>query len=212
MSETADSIDGTGSAQAWSYLCQLRDAENHFSRMQAKYRTLASTWLLAGFGGMGFLLTNKLSVPIPTEVLVFAIAFATSLGILTLWILDILVYHRLLDACFSEAVKIEKENPKLPQVRLAMMRSQPGGEVISYMIWFYVSLITGPLVFGGAIFAYWCFTVAVASGILAIVGTLAAITFLLVLVRKNSPSLSRYLPDSTIRSATCPDTESRSTK
>ena len=95
-------------------------------------------------------------LPIPTEVIVLAIALAASIGILLIWMLDVLVYHRLLDACFVEALKIEKDYPFVPQIRHKMVASQPGGEVLTRVVRFYVVLITVPPLFGGPVFVFWC--------------------------------------------------------
>lgn len=154
---------------AWKMLCDLRDTQNHFNEIQANYRRLASTWLLADFGAMGFLLSTKLSVSVPTEVIVFCVALAGSSGILLLWVLDTLVYHRLLDAAFKEALKIEDEYPSLPQVYNNMRVSQPKGQVTSYTECFYIGIILVPLVFGGGLFSYWCFSFGPRMGIGAII-------------------------------------------
>ena len=102
---------------AWKMICDLRSSEQHFNEMKAKCRTLASTWLLAAFGAMGFLLSKELSINLPTEVVILGVGLAASTGLLLLWVLDLLVYHRLLDASFLEALEIEKKYPILPQVR-----------------------------------------------------------------------------------------------
>jgi len=81
---------------------------------------LASTWLLASFTGIGFVIT-KLNGD-PSEALILCLISAGgSVGILIIWALDILGYHRLLAANFIEGLRIEIENQHLPQTRWLMM-------------------------------------------------------------------------------------------
>ena len=142
---------------AWKTMCDLKAAEEHFNEIKVKCRILASTWLLASFGAMGFLVSRgSSSINLPVEVLILGIGLAAAFGLLLVWVLDLLVYHRLLDAYFSEALKLENSYPCLPQVRHNMIASQPGGQTIHYQAWFYVGTISAPLVFSGALFSYWC--------------------------------------------------------
>lgn len=157
--------------RAWKMIIELRATEQHFNTIKAQVRTLASSWLLAGFGAMGFLLTENLSVPMPTEVAILAVAFAVSSGLMLLWMLDLLVYHRLLDAAFVEALKLEEKYPQLPQVRRNMIASQPGGQATNFQAWFYIGAITAPLLFAGTLFLYWCLK----FGVWATVGAAAAL-------------------------------------
>jgi hypothetical protein len=154
--------------RAWKMIGDLSASEQHFNDIKAQCRTLASTWLLAAFGAMGFLLTNELAVALPTEVVVLAVGFAASTGLTLLWVLDLLVYHRLLDASFVEALKIEEKYPQLPQVRLNMKRSQPSGQTTNFQVWFYIVAINAPLLFGGLLFSYWCLQFGIALGVAAL--------------------------------------------
>ncbi len=157
MSDQSDDQREPGVDSVWKMLCDLGEDEKHFNQLEAQYRTLASTWLLAAFGAMGFLLSTDLKITyLPNEVAILGIALAASIGLLLLWVMDLLVYHRLLDACFVEAMRLENENPSLPQVRRNMVASQPGGEVSIRVMWFWIGVINAPLLFGGALFCYWC--------------------------------------------------------
>jgi hypothetical protein len=157
----------------WDMLKELGTSERHFNTLEAEYRKLASIWLLAGFAGMGFLLKEDLNVGVVPEVAVLGIGLATSIGIFLLWIVDLLVYHRLLDACFIEARKIEALHPELPQVRANMVQSQFGGSVTTRLRWFYILLAAAPVVFSAPLFVLWCedeqgaFAVAMAVAVLA---------------------------------------------
>jgi hypothetical protein len=182
--------------RAWKMIIELRASEEHFNTIKAQIRTLASGWLLAAFGAMGFLLTEKLSVELPTEVAILAVAFAASLGLMLLWVLDLLVYHRLLDASFVEALKLEEKYPQLPQVRRNMIASLQGGQSTNFQAWFYIGAITAPLLFSGILFLHWCLQ----FGIWAVIGAavaLATIIFavgLFVKAKSPNPAVKRYSP------------------
>ena len=142
---------------AWDILKELGSAERHFNTLEAEYRKLASIWLLAGFAGMGFILKENPAITIPPEVIVFAIGVATSIGILLLWIVDLLVYHRLLNACFEEALRIEKSHLQLPQVRSGMKATQGESKVVTTRLrWFYIALTAAPIIFAAPILVLWC--------------------------------------------------------
>jgi hypothetical protein len=141
---------------AWDILKELGNSERHFNNLEAEYRKLASIWLLAGFAGMGFILKENPQLALPREIALVAIGLAASIGIFLLWIVDLLVYHQLLDACFIEAKKIEKTHPQLPQVRSSMEHTQGGGKVVTTRLrWFYI-LLTAPVVFAAPLFVLWC--------------------------------------------------------
>ena len=142
---------------AWEILQELGASERHFNSLETEYRKLASIWLLASFGGIGFLLKNDPGLAIPRELAIGGIGLAGSIGIFLLWIVDLLVYHRLLDACFVEAKAIERAHPELPQVRTRMSKSQAGGRVVTTRLrWFYIALTAAPLVFSIPFVTVWC--------------------------------------------------------
>lgn len=74
--------------------------ERHFNQMQSSCRTLASTWLLATLGGIGYVIGNINYSPrvIDAKTAGSLIALAGGTGIFLLWLVDIVVYHRLLVA------------------------------------------------------------------------------------------------------------------
>jgi hypothetical protein len=67
-----------------------------------------------------------------------AIAGLGAVGIGLLWNLDLLVYHRLLDAAFYTGYEIEKSHPELPPLRIHMLRSTGSGGVIRHVLLFYI--------------------------------------------------------------------------
>ena len=179
--------------RAWKMIIDLRDAEVHFNTIKAQVRALASGWLLAAFGAMGFLLTEKLAIALPIEVAVLAVALAASTGLMLLWMLDLLVYHRLLDASFVEALTLEERYPQLPQVRHHMIASQPGGQATNYQAWFYIGAIAAPLLFAGALFLHWClqFGVQFTAGAAAALALVIVCAGLFVKTRSPNPAVRR---------------------
>jgi hypothetical protein len=148
----------TDLALAWEVLKELGVTERHFNQLEAEYRKLASIWLLAAFAGMGFVLKENLHLAVPAEIALVAIGLAASVGIFLLWIVDLLVYHQLLDACFTKAKEIEKKyRQQLPQVRAGMEHTQSGGKVVTTKLrWFYILLTSAPVVFSVPLFVLWC--------------------------------------------------------
>lgn len=45
--------------QVYEIIKEIGQQERHFNTLNVTYKTLASTWLLAVFGGIGFVLTHS---------------------------------------------------------------------------------------------------------------------------------------------------------
>lgn len=127
-------------ADAATALAHLTEAEQHFNNVQSAYRGLASTWLLAAFAGMGFVLTKD-----DPRLLVQMTAVAAATGIGVLWMLDQLAYLQLLNTSYDEARKWEKRYPALPQVRQSRKNLLPVGQLTAV---FYLLLMVAPLLAG----------------------------------------------------------------
>ncbi len=166
----------------WTIYNDLAKTEQHFNGLQAQYRVLASTWLLAAFGATGFVLSTSLQ-GVPAAPVVAGIGLAASAVICLLWMLDLLVYHRLLDAAFVEALQMERLHPWLPKVRTNMWDSQKGRGVRVRVRLFY--LIGVLLTSGGGLVALilwamtgatWGFTLAAGwlLGVIVVAGYLYA--------------------------------------
>ncbi len=134
---------------------ELGAAERHFNGTQAQYRAMASAWMLATFAGIGFLLTRSKELPLPVDVAIPLIAFAGAVGAFILWVMDLMVYHRLLHACFETARGLECAHPGLlPQTRSRMIETQHDGRVTYRVRWFYILLILAPMFLGGGLVAF----------------------------------------------------------
>ena len=82
------------------------------------------------FGGIGFALSAE-HLGIPPGLTVWVLGLAGAVGITQLWNLDIRVYHQLLDSCFVQGLKLEREHPWLPQVRSGMLSTQSRGTSVN---------------------------------------------------------------------------------
>ena len=128
--------------------CELGMIERHSSGIQSSYRVLASTWMLAAFAGIGFVISKEFSFGIPKELLVAVIALGGGFGLVLLWVLDLMFYQRLLDAAYFEARNLEDTHPWLPQPR-NNMRALLGGKGLQIVIWYYIALIEVMILIAG---------------------------------------------------------------
>lgn len=123
--------------QAFRIVEHIGEHERHFNTLEADYRKLASTWLLAALGACGYVLKSDSQMPFDKWYLVCGICIAGSIGLGVLWVLDIKVYHRLLHAFFLEGVKLEMDNPSLRPIRINMARTQRSRNVVTKVQFFY---------------------------------------------------------------------------
>jgi hypothetical protein len=98
--------------------------ERHFNDLQTIYRRIASLWLLAGFTALGYLISGDLAKSEYAYILAAVLFAAIAGGLLLLWCVDLLVYHRLLDSHFYESLRLEREYSWLPRIR-QNMRTNP---------------------------------------------------------------------------------------
>jgi hypothetical protein len=150
---TADRGIGQYMDNDWEIIKTITEAEHHFNNLCFKIRTLASTWLLATFAGVGFLITKSIEPNLKVENILVLLCWVGSLGILVLWILDLQIYQKLLSAWFDARKPIEERNPGYPQIRQAIKKTQLGGRASNLIKVFYISLVCAPLLFA----SYVCF-------------------------------------------------------
>jgi hypothetical protein len=152
----------------WEIYKEIGEEERHFNQIQHQYRILTSTWLLATFAATGYALTkletgsnDAFWLTSYKELIVAAIALFGAVGIRLLWLLDIKVYHQLLDACFVTGVKLERRYEWLPPLRNTMLDTQSAQKgqsdlgVLTHVKWFYIVCTTALLAIGGLFLAIW---------------------------------------------------------
>jgi len=123
-------------------LNHIGDQEKHFNGLETQYRLLASTWLLACFGGIGFLLQSDNEFVVDSWMLTGFIGLIGSVGIYLLWMMDIKVYHKLLHCVFIEGIKLEQVHDWLPRIRTEMLISQGTGDVTTNTGLYYICSIS----------------------------------------------------------------------
>ncbi len=160
----------------WNIYCELGLMERNLGGLQARYRALASTWLLATLAAIGFVLTKELDVAVPDELIIGALGIGGSIGILLLWAVDLLVYQRLLDGAYIEGRSLEDAQPWLPQVRNNIRRLL-GGEGMALLAWFYIVPTVLLAAIGGVGVLIWSF-----QRVPLIVGTVVAVLYYAALI------------------------------
>lgn len=103
---------------------KLIEGIKHFDGVQATYRMMTSTLLLAIFAAIGFLFSRMATeFPVNRLIGVVAICIFGISGITTLGFLDLVFQERLVVSNFVEALKFEKKYRWLPQVHHRMIHN-----------------------------------------------------------------------------------------
>lgn len=94
---------------------KLRTYLYHFNIQKLKCKLLATTWLLASFVGIGFLLSGQLDPSLGSNlpILVLGLCLLSVCGIMLLAFLDVGVYHRNIESIFSCELEFENKYPHL---------------------------------------------------------------------------------------------------
>jgi len=141
--------------RVWKMVEEIGLQERHFNELESRYRTMAAGWILGLFSAIGFVISETLHVGIDRYLLVAGIGVAGCAGLILLWILDLLVYHQLLDACFVEGLILEDRHRWLPPLRHNMMATQKGKGVLFRVVGFYLlPVVLFALVAGGGLAAW----------------------------------------------------------
>ena len=141
-------------SEDWDIIKTITEAEHHFNNLCFKIRTLASTWLLATFAGVGFLLTKKIETGLKIDHLLVLLCWVGAVGILVLWILDLQIYQKFLNAWFNAREQIEARNRNFPPIRKLIKATQPGGRASNLIKIYYIGLCSAPLMFASYVCIY----------------------------------------------------------
>ncbi|UCD80670.1 MAG: hypothetical protein JSW26_04340 [Desulfobacterales bacterium] len=122
---------------------KLSEMEERYNASSGGIRTLASAWILAALGAIGWLFNSYKfdNWPIPLGLLVVIVSLLATAGITTLWVMDQLVFHRLLNSVFLIGLKMEKDDPDLPPIRSMMLKTQEGSGTSKWELLFYLAPI-----------------------------------------------------------------------
>lgn len=129
----------------WEIIKTITEAEHHFNNLCFNIRALASTWLLATFVGVGFLLKELAQSEPNVNQMMIMLCWIGAMGILVLWILDLRIYQKLLSAWFNSRKDIEARNPDFPQIRKKIKNTQPGQSAFNLLKLYYIALCAAPL-------------------------------------------------------------------
>lgn len=179
------------SASIRDHYWKLSELEQGFGGQQASVRLLSSTWMLASFSGTGLLLQQpnpasaiNWSVPVPTLILL--ISAMSFMGLLVLWIIDQLVFQRLLNSVTLMCLKMEFDNPELPRTRSLFMASAEDIGMGRWIMLFYLVPMVGFTLLSIASFIFLIDVAGVSSLELVALVLIAAQVGLLLFVRYYS--------------------------
>jgi hypothetical protein len=95
---------------------KLLEGGRHHGAIQTGYRIMASTWLLATFAAIGFLLSGDVLLPFSHLLGVTIACLLGIVGLYLIWYEDTFVQEMLLDIHVVEALLLEERHNWLPQV------------------------------------------------------------------------------------------------
>lgn len=119
--------------------------ENHFNELQQKTRVIASGWILAGFGAIAyFIKSSQPSLELFSSfTMIGLVSLMVVVGLFALWVLDQLVYQRLLNANFIAGLYREFHNKKEPPIRtLMIIGSEYKGMGRWYNLFYFIPMLT----------------------------------------------------------------------
>jgi hypothetical protein len=141
--EEAARLQGIGMDKFERYW-KLSEMEERFNSSSGGIRGLASAWLLASLGSIGWIFNayNAEIWPLPMGFLLIVVITLGSIGITTLWVMDQLVFFRLLNSVFLVGLKMEKDDQELPPIHSIMMKTQEGKGTHRWERFFYLAPIS----------------------------------------------------------------------
>ena len=101
---------------------ELGAYERHFNQIQNVFKGLASTWFFGGFAAIGFLYSSKLveSFPAKLDLASSLVTLTVATGIVLFWMMDVMVYHKLLRAVVKKSELLEESELVFPDLRKTM--------------------------------------------------------------------------------------------
>jgi hypothetical protein len=183
---------------------QVLDHEQHFNTIQAGIRGLASAWILAACAGASkvLLTTNPGTgalLPLSTIamdagvvlLLIFAALFG---GLLLLWTLDQLVYHRLLLSTFVAGLRLELVQGDLQPIHWIMCVSDEGKKVPNRLWLFYFAPMLASLLLslGLTLWMSWNFPFGFAQGLCWVILVLNTVALVWMSAARKEATLEQF--------------------
>jgi hypothetical protein len=128
--------------RVWGITKELNENIRHYNEHQAKYRSLASQWLLGAFAAMGFVLISNIELDFDKLWLVAVIASVAALGIFQLWRMDIPVFQSIIAAFFTSGILLESKYHFLPDVKLKILKYVKHHSASQSLFYFYYLIIS----------------------------------------------------------------------
>jgi len=126
----------------------ITSAEHHFNNLTFNIRALASTWLLATFAGVGWILKDwekaKVDQIVEKPDLIIALCIGSSVGIFVLWLMDLKVYQAFLNVWFDARTMYE-DGVKYPTIRKNMKELFKTGRAVYLIKFYYLVTCAAPL-------------------------------------------------------------------
>jgi hypothetical protein len=118
---------------------KIGEMEQRFNATQSGVRALASTWMLAAFGAVAVLIRTEQGVTwfFHSQMLIVVVSTMACLGLFTLWIVDQIVFQRLLNSAFLVGLKLEHDVKTIPPIRSVMMYAAEGVGMSRWLRLFY---------------------------------------------------------------------------
>lgn len=159
--ENKESGNNTDERKMYDKYKRIQVYEHHFNNLETEIRKLASGWLLAALGAIAYLIkgiylgdNDASKVMINAKLLISIVSLMGTFGLLILWILDQMVYHRLLNAVFLLGMRMEFKHRALPPIRtLMMLFSQKRGMARYMRLYYLLPMLILSLI--SIIFSHW---------------------------------------------------------
>ncbi len=129
---------------------RLIDDIMHYDTVQATYRTMTSSLLLASFAAIGFLYSlkpNTLSFSL--SVWLLCVCSVSFLAITMMAIMDLISQERFMIANVIEALKLETEIEWLPKIHHKMLELKKHPASPNRKSWFYIGCGSTMILIGG---------------------------------------------------------------
>lgn len=139
-----DALLETSSENAliYGFYSQITSHKEYCSSMQNRYRALTSTWVLAGFFGIGHLLSGYENLYIPFSSLfgVLILCVCVGFGVTLLWFLDVVLYQRFWLGTVVELARLEHHYSWLPKCNLNILMMRRSKKFRSTQSFFYIAI------------------------------------------------------------------------
>ncbi len=135
---------------------QIVESLQHYNRVQTIYRTYVSTWLMATFVGIGYVLTSmEVGLPFHPLVTTAFMCVASSMGVLLIWYMDLIVCEQQIAASVYEGIVLEQQHEWLPRFYHNIKNMSGLINYVSLKCILYIGCISILIIVGGSSLTFW---------------------------------------------------------